>query len=66
MEIEIGTYDDMMKFLKLEKSTLYKMVCHHKLPDGVYLNHGRFNLTKLKRHIEDHGTFCRLKPKKAA
>ena len=57
----IATYEDVAAYLKLSKKTVYKMVCEGVFPSGVYIGHGRFNLTRLADHIDKHGSFLRKK-----
>jgi len=54
---KLANYEEVAEVLRLKKSTVYKMVHFRMFPPGVYLRHGRFNLTRLKEYIEAHGTF---------
>jgi len=54
---QLANYAEVAALLKLSKSTIYKMVHYRMFPPGVYLRHGRFNLTRLKEYIERNGTF---------
>jgi len=54
---QLANYAEVAALLKLSKSTVYKMVHFRMFPPGVYLRHGRFNLTRLKESIERNGTF---------
>ena len=54
---KLANYEEVAEVLRLKKSTVYKMVHYRMFPAGVYLRHGRFNLTRLKEYIERNGTF---------
>ena len=54
---EIGTYIEVAFLLKMSTKTIYAY--KSRFPRGVYLGHGRFNISRLKNHIEKNGTFLR-------
>ena len=58
---EIGTFEDVMRYLKLARQTIYRMACKKEFRHGIYLGRGRFNMHKLKYCIEKHGSYLREK-----
>jgi predicted DNA-binding transcriptional regulator AlpA len=54
---EIGTVDDVARFLKYSKKTIYKWSSERVFPRGVVIGKARFNMTKLKECIEREGQF---------
>jgi hypothetical protein len=52
----IGTYKEASEFSKLSIKTLYCLVSRHEIPQGVYLGHGRWNLSRWQEFINKNGT----------
>ncbi len=61
---EIGTYEDVASCLKLSRKTVYKTVCLKEFKKGIYLGRGRFNMEKLKKCIENEGTYLNDRDKR--
>jgi hypothetical protein len=57
MIAQLGSFDDVAVVLQRSKQTVYGMTSSKRFPEGVYLGHGRFNLIKLQKHIDDGTLF---------
>lgn len=49
----IGTYEDVAQYLKLQKSTVYRMTCRKEFRPGIYIGQGRFNMSRLAECIQN-------------
>lgn len=62
----LGSYDDVSKILGMSRSTLYGMTSMGRLHRGVYVGHGKFNMEKLRKHIDDCTLFVTAQPRRIA
>jgi excisionase family DNA binding protein len=58
---EIVTYEEIASYLRLSRKAIYQMVHRNELKKGIYLGRGRFNMSKLRYCIDQHGTHLSLK-----
>ena len=58
---EIVTYKEVAEYLRLSKTAVYQMVYRNEFRKGIYLQRGRFNMSKLRYCMEQYGTYLNLK-----
>lgn len=62
----LGDYSTVAKILGMSRSTLYSLTSMGRLHKGVYVGHGKFNMEKLRKHIDDCTLFVTAQPRRAA
>jgi len=55
----IGTYNEVAAYLRLKRSTIYKMTHRGAFKPGIYIGQGRFNMDRLRKCIDEEGSYLK-------